>query len=52
MEHEHTREAIHQRLAIEPRQSYFRDWVYGGVDGAATTFAIVAAASAAGYFVS
>jgi VIT1/CCC1 family predicted Fe2+/Mn2+ transporter len=42
MEHEHTDEAIRQRLAAEPHQSYLRDWVYGGIDGTATMFAIVA----------
>ncbi|HEV8041452.1 MAG TPA: VIT1/CCC1 transporter family protein [Bryobacteraceae bacterium] len=42
MEHEHTREAIRQRLAAGPKQSYLRDWVYGGIDGTATIFAIVA----------
>jgi len=42
MEHEHTKEAIHERLAAGPGQSYLRDWVYGGIDGTATTFAIVA----------
>jgi VIT1/CCC1 family predicted Fe2+/Mn2+ transporter len=42
VEHEHTREAIHQRLAAGPQQSYLRDWVYGGIDGTVTTFALVA----------
>lgn len=42
MEHEHTREAIRERLAAGPRLSYLRDWVYGGIDGAVTTFALVA----------
>jgi VIT1/CCC1 family predicted Fe2+/Mn2+ transporter len=42
MEHEHTREAIHRRLAAAPQQSYLRDWVYGGIDGTVTTFALVA----------
>ena len=41
MEHEHTVEAIHQRLAAGPRQNYLRDWIYGGIDGAVTTFAVV-----------
>jgi VIT1/CCC1 family predicted Fe2+/Mn2+ transporter len=42
MEHDHTREAIRKRLASGPRVSYLRDWIYGGIDGAVTTFAVVA----------
>ncbi len=42
LEHSHTQQAIHDRLARGPRSSYLRDWIYGGIDGAVTTFAIVA----------
>lgn len=42
LEHEHTPEAIRQRLEDGPRMNYLRDWIYGGIDGAVTTFAIVA----------
>ena len=41
MEHEHTVEAIHDRLSAGPRQNYLRDWIYGGIDGSVTTFAVV-----------
>lgn len=42
LERSHTRQAIHDRLARGPRNSYLRDWIYGGIDGTVTTFAIVA----------
>ncbi len=42
LEHSHTRQAIQDRLARGPRSNYLRDWIYGGIDGAVTTFAIVA----------
>ena len=41
MEHEHSIEAIRDRLAAGPRHNYLRDWIYGGIDGSVTTFAVV-----------
>ncbi len=38
---EHTPEAITRRLAGATRHSYLRDFVYGAIDGAVTTFAVV-----------
>ena len=42
MEHEHTPSAIKARLAAGARHNHLRDWIFGGIDGAVTTFAVVA----------
>lgn len=47
MEHEHSPEAIRERLAFGPRHNYLRDWIYGGIDGAVTTFAVVSGVAGA-----
>jgi len=44
LEHSHRPADIASRLSEEPQASYLRDWIYGGIDGAVTTFAIVAGA--------
>jgi VIT1/CCC1 family predicted Fe2+/Mn2+ transporter len=41
LDHDHTPEGIRHRLAQDPKVSYLRDWIYGGIDGAVTTFAVV-----------
>lgn len=42
LEHGHSRDQIRTRLARGPRVSYLRDMVFGGIDGAVTTFAVAA----------
>jgi VIT1/CCC1 family predicted Fe2+/Mn2+ transporter len=48
LEEMHTQEAIAQRIAGAAQHSYLGDFVLGAVDGAVTTFAIVAGAAGAG----
>jgi vacuolar iron transporter family protein len=45
---EHTQEAIANRLAAAATHNYVGDFILGAVDGAVTTFAIVAGAAGAG----
>lgn len=47
IEHAHSPEAIAKRLQDGPQENYLRDWVFGGIDGAVTTFAIVAGVAGA-----
>lgn len=42
LEHRHDPDGVRQRITSGPPVSYLRDWVYGGIDGAVTTFAVVA----------
>lgn len=48
IEHAHTREAIRARIAGGPVDNYLRDFIYGAVDGAVTTFAVVSGVAGAG----
>jgi VIT1/CCC1 family predicted Fe2+/Mn2+ transporter len=44
----HTPDAIRRRLNVPPEPSYLRDAVYGAIDGAVTTFAVVSGVAGAG----
>lgn len=46
LEHEHTPDAIAERIAAS-NHNYIRDFIYGGIDGAVTTFAVVSGVSGA-----
>lgn len=46
LEHEHTAEAIASRIA-STNHNYIRDFIYGGIDGAVTTFAVVSGVAGA-----
>ena len=45
-EHDHSPEAIQHRIS-NVRHNYVRDWIYGGIDGAVTTFAVVSGVAGA-----
>lgn len=38
---QHTPRAISERLRATPSPSYLQDFIYGAIDGAVTTFAVV-----------
>jgi hypothetical protein len=42
LEHGHNPHDVAKRLKQGPHVSYLRDWIYGGIDGTVTTFAVVA----------
>lgn len=47
-EHGHSPQEISRRLSQGQQHSHLRDMIYGGIDGAVTTFAIVAGVEGAG----
>lgn len=48
LEDDHTPQAVRKRLRDKPSPSYLHDFIYGAIDGAITTFAVVAGAAGAG----
>src|SRR5688572_28081084 len=47
LEEQHTPGAVRERLSGAPPPSYLSDFIYGAIDGAVTTFAVVAGAAGA-----
>lgn len=47
-DHGHSPQEIARRLSGGPQNAYLKDIIYGGIDGAVTTFAIVAGVEGAG----
>jgi VIT1/CCC1 family predicted Fe2+/Mn2+ transporter len=47
-EADHTPEAIRKRLSEDNSQGYLKDSIYGAIDGAVTTFAVVSSVAGAG----
>lgn len=47
LQQSHTREAIQKRLRKGVAHSYLRDFIYGAIDGAVTTFAVVSGVAGA-----
>jgi hypothetical protein len=47
LEEEHTPRAVSARLGRRPSPSYLHDFIYGGIDGVVTTFAVVAGVAGA-----